>query len=162
MSLRGKPDMVTDPYDVIVIGGGPAGSTTAALVAEHGHRVLLLERAQFPRFQIGESLMPGTYWSFKRLGVLDKLRKSAFVKKYSVQFFGGSGRGSSALLFPSARPAREFGHVAGAEKRIRPDDAGERPRERGAGGAGNRRSGGPFRRRTGSRRQGKAYRRQPA
>ena len=99
MSLRGKPDMVTDPIDVIVIGGGPAGSTTAALVAEHGHRVLLLERAQFPRFQIGESLMPGTYWSFKRLGVLDKLRKSAFVKKYSVQFFGGSGRGSAPFYF---------------------------------------------------------------
>ena len=67
-------------YDVIVIGGGPAGSTTAALVAEYGHRVLLLEREKFPRFQIGESLMPGTYWSFKRLGILDKLKKSEFVR----------------------------------------------------------------------------------
>ncbi len=91
--------MRSDDYDVIVIGGGPAGSTTAALVAEHGHRVLLLERARFPRFQIGESLMPGTYWSFKRLGVLEKLKKSAYVRKYSVQFFGASGRGSAPFYF---------------------------------------------------------------
>ncbi|MCZ6633853.1 MAG: NAD(P)/FAD-dependent oxidoreductase [bacterium] len=86
-------------YDVIVIGGGPAGSTTAALVAEYGHRVLVLEREKFPRFQIGESLMPGTYWSFKRLGVLDKLKKSAFTRKYSVQFFSGSGKGSAPFYF---------------------------------------------------------------
>ncbi len=91
--------MGSDSYDVIVIGGGPAGSTTAALVAEYGHRVLLLERERFPRFQIGESLMPGTYWSFKRLGVLEKLKKSAFVRKYSVQFFGASGKGSAPFYF---------------------------------------------------------------
>ena len=88
-----------DHYDVIVIGGGPAGSTTAALVAEYGHRVLLLEREKFPRFQIGESLMPGTYWSFERLGILDKLKESAFVRKYSVQFFSGSGKGSAPFYF---------------------------------------------------------------
>lgn len=91
--------MRSDPYDVIVIGGGPAGSTTAALVAEYGHRVVLLERERFPRFQIGESLMPGTYWSFKRLGVLEELKKSAFVRKYSVQFFGASGKGSAPFYF---------------------------------------------------------------
>lgn len=88
-----------DHYDVIVIGGGPAGSTTAALVAEYGHRVLLLERDKFPRFQIGESLMPGTYWSFERLGLLDKLKKSEFVRKYSVQFYSGSGKGSAPFYF---------------------------------------------------------------
>ena len=91
--------MISTHYDVIVIGGGPAGSTTAALVAEYGHRVLLLEREEFPRFQIGESLMPGTYWSFKRLGLLDKLERSAFVKKYSVQFFSSSGKGSAPFYF---------------------------------------------------------------
>lgn len=91
-------------YDVIVIGGGPAGSTTAALVAEYGHRVLLLEREKFPRFQIGESLMPGTYWSFKRLGILDKLKKSEFVRKYSVQFFSCSGKGSAPFYFHKHDP----------------------------------------------------------
>jgi flavin-dependent dehydrogenase len=68
-------------YDVIVIGGGPAGSTVATLVAEKGHRVLLLEREKCPRFKIGESLMPATYWTFKRLGLLEKLKASHFPKK---------------------------------------------------------------------------------
>ena len=45
-------------WDVVVVGGGPAGATTAALVAEHGHRVLLLERSAVPRFHVGESLIP--------------------------------------------------------------------------------------------------------
>ena len=85
--------------DVIVIGGGPAGSTVAALVAEAGHNVQLFERENFPRFSIGESLMPDTYWTFKRLGVLDKLKASAFPRKHSVQFFGKSGRGSAPFYF---------------------------------------------------------------
>ena len=90
--------------DVIVVGGGPAGSTVAALVAESGREVLLFEREQFPRFQIGESLMPETYWTFERLGVLDKLEKSAFPRKHSVQFFGKSGRGSMPFYFSDNNP----------------------------------------------------------
>ena len=86
-------------YDVIVIGGGPAGSTTATLVAEKGHRVLLLERDKEPRFKIGESLVPATYWTFKRLGLLEKLKASHFPKKYSVQFYSGSGKSSKPFYF---------------------------------------------------------------
>ncbi|MCZ6676815.1 MAG: NAD(P)/FAD-dependent oxidoreductase [Candidatus Poribacteria bacterium] len=86
-------------YDVIVIGGGPAGSTTAALVAEMGHRVLLLERHKLPCFKIGESLMPATYWTFKRLGVLEKLKASHFPKKYSVQFYSDAGKASAPFYF---------------------------------------------------------------
>jgi len=52
---------MSDRYDVIVIGGGPGGSTTATLLADTGRKVLLLERGHFPRFHIGESLMPETY-----------------------------------------------------------------------------------------------------
>ncbi len=90
--------------NVIVIGGGPAGSTVAALVAEAGHNVQLFERENFPRFSIGESLMPDTYWTFKRLGVLDKLKASAFPRKHSVQFFGKSGRGSAPFYFSDNNP----------------------------------------------------------
>ncbi|HVQ30743.1 MAG TPA: FAD-dependent oxidoreductase, partial [Vicinamibacteria bacterium] len=71
--------------DVVVIGGGPSGSTTAALIAQRGYRVELFEREKFPRFHIGESLIPETYWVLKRLGMLEKMQSSHFVKKYSVQ-----------------------------------------------------------------------------
>ena len=57
---------------VIVIGGGPSGSTAATLIAQKGHRVRLFERERFPRFHIGESLIPQTYWTLKRLNMLDK------------------------------------------------------------------------------------------
>ena len=91
-------------YDLIVIGGGPAGATVGALVAQAGFSVLLLEREKSPQFQIGESLMPFTYWTFKRLGLLPKLRESAFPKKHSVQFFGGSGRASAPFYFSETNP----------------------------------------------------------
>jgi len=84
-------------YDAVVIGGGPAGSTAATLIAKAGHRVLLVDRERFPRFRLGESLMPATYWTFERLGVLDKMKSSAFVQKHSVQFF--TRKGKSALPF---------------------------------------------------------------
>ncbi len=85
--------------DIIIIGGGPAGSTVAALLAEKNLDVLLFEREKFPRFSIGESLMPGTYWTLKRLGVLDKMKASVFPKKYSVQFYSKSGRASAPFYF---------------------------------------------------------------
>lgn len=91
-------------YDLIVIGGGPAGSTVATLVAEHGHRVLLLEREAEPTFKIGESLIPATYWTFKRLGLLEKLRTSHFPQKYSVQFYSRTGKASSPFYFFQTNP----------------------------------------------------------
>jgi flavin-dependent dehydrogenase len=86
-------------YDVLIIGAGPAGSTSAALLAEKGHRVLVLEREKFPRYHIGESLLPFTYQPLKRLGLIEKMKKSAFVKKYSVQFVSPSGRASLPFYF---------------------------------------------------------------
>jgi flavin-dependent dehydrogenase len=86
-------------YDVIVMGGGPAGSSASALLAEKGHRVLVLEREKFPRYHIGESLLPFTYQPLQRLGLVEKMKKSAFVKKYSVQFVSPSGRASLPFYF---------------------------------------------------------------
>ena len=91
-------------YDTIVIGGGPAGSTVATLVAEQGHRVLLLEREAEPKFKIGESLIPATYWTFKRLGMLEKLRTSHFPQKYSVQFYSRTGKASNPFYFFQTNP----------------------------------------------------------
>jgi flavin-dependent dehydrogenase len=86
-------------YDALIIGGGPAGSSAAAVLAEYGHRVLLLEREKFPRYHIGESLLPFTFQPLERLGLIDKMRGSAFVKKYSVQFVSPSGRASQPFYF---------------------------------------------------------------
>lgn len=86
-------------YDVIVIGGGPGGSTTATLIAEKDHRVLLLERDKSPQFKVGESLMPATYWTFEQLGVIERLKASHFPEKYSVQFYSGSGKASAPFYF---------------------------------------------------------------
>lgn len=91
-------------FDVVIVGGGPAGSTVATLVAQAGHRVLVVERAKFPRFHIGESLMPETYWVFERLGLLPKLRNSDFVRKYSVQFVTASGKDSAPFYFEDRKP----------------------------------------------------------
>ncbi|NOX57216.1 MAG: NAD(P)/FAD-dependent oxidoreductase [Planctomycetes bacterium] len=94
-----------DRYDVVVLGGGPAGATTAALLAERGHRVAVLERSAFPRFHVGESLIPETYGTLKRLGLIEKLRQSAFPKKYSVQFVSESGKESRPFYFDEHVPA---------------------------------------------------------
>jgi flavin-dependent dehydrogenase len=86
-------------YDVLVIGAGPAGCAASTVLAEHGHRVLVLEREKFPRYHIGESLLPFTFQPLQRLGLIDTMRKSAFVKKYSVQFVSPSGKASQPFYF---------------------------------------------------------------
>ena len=104
-------------YDCIVIGGGPAGATVATLVADAGFRTLLLERDLQPRRKAGESLMPETYWAFERLGVLDALEASPFVRKVGVQFVNSSGHESSPFLFRQhdPRPCSITWHVARTE-----------------------------------------------
>lgn len=78
-------------HDIIVIGGGPAGSTAATLLARKGFSVLLLERDRFPRFQIGESLLPYNNDLFDRLGVTDQLVTGDFQPKYGATFVTGDG-----------------------------------------------------------------------
>ncbi len=90
---------VNTDYDVIVIGGGPAGSSVASILAREGRRVVLFEKERFPRHHIGESLMTDTYFTFQRMGLLEKLRQSPFVRKYSVQFANSAGKESRPFYF---------------------------------------------------------------
>jgi flavin-dependent dehydrogenase len=90
---------LSNHYDAIVIGGGPAGSAVSAVLAQKGRRVLVLEREKFPRYHIGESLIPYTYFPLQRIGMIDKLKASHFPKKYSVQFVSTNGRASVPFYF---------------------------------------------------------------
>src|SRR5262252_5624227 len=95
---------IGEATDVVVIGGGPAGSTVSTLLAQRGCRVELFERDRFPRFHIGESLIPETYWVLKRLDMLPKMQRSHFVKKYSVQFVNAGGKLSAPFYFWDNKP----------------------------------------------------------
>src|SRR5918997_1023683 len=95
---------ISSDYDVVVIGGGPAGSTASTLIAQRGIRVGLFEREKFPRFHIGESLIPETYWVLERLDMLPKMQQSHFVKKYSVQFVNANGKLSAPFYFWDNKP----------------------------------------------------------
>jgi flavin-dependent dehydrogenase len=86
-------------YDAIVIGGGPAGSSTSAHLARAGRSVLLLEREQFPRFHVGESLLPYSLPLMERLGVLGKVRAAGFQEKYGAYFWNEATGGVRPVLF---------------------------------------------------------------
>lgn len=95
---------VKSNYDVVVMGGGPAGSTASTLIAQQGYKVALFERDHFPRFHIGESLIPETYWVLQRLNMLPKMKASHFIKKYSVQFVTDKGKLSEPFYFWDHKP----------------------------------------------------------
>ncbi len=82
---------VTDRHDVVVVGGGPGGAAVATLCAKAGLDVVLYERQAFPRFQIGESLVPAVNLTLERLGVLGQMDARGFPTKHGVQFFSAKG-----------------------------------------------------------------------
>lgn len=93
----------TNP-DVIVIGGGPAGSSVSTLLAMKGHKVELFEREHFPRFHIGESLIPFTFHVIKEIGLLESMQQSHFTRKHSVQFVSQNGKLSEPFYFADYDP----------------------------------------------------------
>ena len=94
-------------YDVLVIGGGPGGSAAATLLARAGKNVLLLEKEHFPRFHIGESLLPYNRKLFDEMGVLPTLEAAGFPRKFGAQFHLGNGNKVLKLVFRNGRFTRE-------------------------------------------------------
>src|ERR1700753_1459871 len=86
-------------YDVIIVGGGPAGSTAGTLLAKHGWKVAIFEKEQFPRFRIGESLLPGSLYTFERMGVKEKIDRSDVIVKHGGKILSACGTRRKRFLF---------------------------------------------------------------
>jgi len=86
-------------YDAIIIGGGPGGSTAGNALAQAGKRVLILEREHFPRFHVGESLIPYGNEELRAIGVWPKLERAGFMPKLGAEFVTGDSTASIRILF---------------------------------------------------------------
>ncbi len=86
-------------YDVAIIGGGPAGSVAGAVLARNGRRVVILEKEKFPRFRVGESLLPASSDTFERIGVKEKLDRAGFLIKHGGEISSGCGTARGVYLF---------------------------------------------------------------
>ncbi|MET0223720.1 MAG: FAD-dependent monooxygenase, partial [Terrimicrobium sp.] len=91
--------MARASFDVAVIGGGPAGSIAATSLALAGRSVAVFEREKFPRFHIGESLLPFSMDAFERFGILQKLDAAGFIHKYGAEITSGCGSGEIRFYF---------------------------------------------------------------
>ncbi len=107
MMATPSPDSGPRTADVVIIGAGPAGTAAGAILAEHGKDVLILEKEAFPRYRVGESLIPYCYFSLERLGLIDALNAGDYQKKYSVQFVNRNGKVSQPFYFD-----KHFDHPA--------------------------------------------------
>jgi flavin-dependent dehydrogenase len=89
-------------FDVVIVSGGPAGSTAGTLLAKHGWNVAIFEKEKFPRFKIGESLLPGSLRTFERMGVKEKIDQADVIVKYGGKIISACGTRSNRFLFCDA------------------------------------------------------------
>ncbi len=94
---------IRDRYDVVVVGGGPAGTTFGRMMRERGFDTLVVERGSHPRFSVGESLLPGTMAVWQELGLLERFEKAGFLRKYGAYFCFADGGAPEYFHFPDAR-----------------------------------------------------------
>ena len=93
-------DVMSEPaYDAVIIGGGPGGSGVATRLAKAGRRVLVIEKERFPRFHVGESLLPYNHEIFEELGLLPVLEREGFPIKRGAQFHLGNGSKGTGFIF---------------------------------------------------------------
>ena len=103
-------------FDIIIVGGGPAGSTAGTLLAQHGWNVAIFEKEAFSRFKIGESLLPGSLCTFERMGVKEKIDRADVIVKHGGKIVSACGTRSKRFLFhgrlslqiPDRVPSRAF------------------------------------------------------
>jgi flavin-dependent dehydrogenase len=86
-------------FDIIIVGGGPAGSTAGTLLAQQGWNVAIFEKEAFPRFKIGESLLPGSLCTLERMGVKEKIDRADVVVKHGGRIISACGTRSNRFLF---------------------------------------------------------------
>src|SRR5271155_4638093 len=86
-------------FDIAIVGGGPAGGTAGAFFAQQGGNVAIFEKEEFPRFKIGESLLPGSLCTFERMGVKEKLDRADVIVKYGGKIVSACGTRSTRFLF---------------------------------------------------------------
>src|SRR5579871_3484267 len=92
-------------YDVAIIGGGPSGSTAAYFLSRLGRKVVVFEREKFPRFHIGESLLPHSMDAFERMGLIEKL-DARFLPKYGAEISTSCGTNSAKIYFKDGFKAK--------------------------------------------------------
>ncbi len=99
--------MQAETYDALIIGGGPGGSSAATYLARAGKKVLLLEKEHFPRFHIGESLLPYNQQLFREMGLMPALKAAGFTRKFGAQFHLGNASKGTKFVFSRGRFTRE-------------------------------------------------------